>query len=59
MYFSLSFPTYFTLETKSKFGIARAEKDVEYNFLNKHPISIKENTKNFSGILALKEQGEF
>ena len=38
VHFSLSFPTYFTLETKSEFGTTRAEKDVEDNFLNKHPL---------------------
>ncbi len=41
MHFSLSFTTYFTLETKREFGTARAEKGVEDNFLNKHPILIK------------------
>jgi hypothetical protein len=41
VHFSLSFPIYFTLETKSEFGTARAEKDVEDNFLNKDSILIK------------------
>jgi len=41
VHFSLPFPTYFILETKSELGIARAEKGVEDNFLNKHPILIK------------------
>ncbi len=41
MHFSLPFPIYFTLETKREFGTTRAEKSVEDNFLNKHPISIK------------------
>jgi hypothetical protein len=41
VHFSLPFPTYFTLETKSGFGTTRAEKGVEDNFLNKHPILIK------------------
>ena len=41
VHFGLPFPTYFTLETKSEFGIARAEKGIEDNFLNKHPILIK------------------
>jgi len=39
--FSLPFPTYFTLETKSGFGTTRAEKGVEDNFPNKHPLLIK------------------
>ena len=38
VYFSLPFPTYLTLETKSEFDIARAEKGVEDNFSNKHLI---------------------
>ena len=37
MHFSLPFPIYFTLEAKSEFGIVKAEKGVEDNFLNKHP----------------------
>ncbi|GAH54950.1 unnamed protein product [marine sediment metagenome] len=43
MHFSLPFPTYFTLETEtiSEFGTTRAEKGVEDNFPNKHPILIK------------------
>ena len=43
VHFSLPFPftTYFTLETKSELGIARAEKGIEDNFLNKHRILIK------------------
>ena len=41
MRFSLSFPTYFTFETKSVFGTTRVEKGVEDNFLNAHPILIK------------------
>jgi len=41
VHFSLPFPTYFTLETKSEFGTTRAEKGVEDNFPNKHFISIK------------------
>ena len=41
VHFSLPFPTYFTLETKSEFGTTRVEKGVEDNFLNKHPILIK------------------
>ena len=41
VHFSLPFPAYFTLETKSEFGTTRAEKGVEDNFLNKHPILIK------------------
>ena len=41
VHFSLPFPTYFTLETKSEFGANRAEKGVEDNFLNKHWILIK------------------
>lgn len=36
VHFSLPFPIYFTLETKSEFGVTRAEKDIEYNFLSKH-----------------------
>ncbi len=47
VHFSLSFSTYFILETKSEFGTTRVEKGVEDNFLNKHPILIKQNTKNF------------
>ena len=45
MHFSLPFPTYFTLETKSEFGATRAEKGIEEYFPNKHPILIKQNTK--------------
>ncbi|GAG67009.1 unnamed protein product [marine sediment metagenome] len=41
VHFSLPFPTYFTLKTKSEFGTSRTEKGVEDNFLNKHPILIK------------------
>ena len=43
MHFSVPFPfpTYFALEIKRKFGIARAEKGVEDNFLNEYPILIK------------------
>jgi hypothetical protein len=41
VHFSLPFPNYLTLETKSEFSIARAEKSVEDNFSNKHPILIK------------------
>jgi hypothetical protein len=41
VHFSLPFPTYFTLKTKSEFGTTRAEKGIEDNFLNKHPILIK------------------
>ena len=41
MHFSLPFPIYFTLETKSEFGTTRAEKGTEDDFLNKHPILIK------------------
>jgi len=41
VHFSLPFPAYFTLKTKSEFGTARAEKGIEDNFLNKHPILIK------------------
>jgi hypothetical protein len=41
VHFSLPFPTYFALETKSEFGTTRAEKGVGDNFLNKHPILIK------------------
>jgi len=37
VHFSLPFPTYFTLETKNKFGTTRAEKGVEDNFITKHP----------------------
>jgi hypothetical protein len=57
VHFSLPFPTYFTLETKSEFGTNRVEKGIEDNFLNEHPILIKQNTKLLSGILALEEQG--
>ena len=32
VHFSLPFPIYFTLETKSEFGITKAEKGVEDNF---------------------------
>jgi len=35
VHFSLPFPVYFILETKSEFGTTRAEKGVEDNFLNK------------------------
>ena len=38
VHFSLPFPAYFILETKSEFGTTRAEKGVEDNFLNKYPI---------------------
>ena len=41
LHFSLPFPTYFTLEIKSEFGTTRAERSVEENFLNEHPILIK------------------
>jgi len=41
VHFSLPFPTYFALETKREFGIARVEKGVEDNFHNEHPILIK------------------
>ena len=47
MHFSLLFRIYFTLETKSEFGTTRAEKGVEDNFPNEHPILIKQNTKTF------------
>ena len=35
------FQLYLTLETKSEFGATRAEKGVEDNFPNEHPILIK------------------
>ena len=38
---SLPFPTYFILEIKSEFGATRAEKGIEDNFVNEHPILIK------------------
>jgi len=38
VHFSLPFPTYFTLETKSEFSTNRAENGVEDNFPNKHSI---------------------
>ena len=41
VHFSLPFPIYFTLETKSEFSTTRAEKGVEDNFYNKHPVLIK------------------
>jgi len=41
VHFSLPFPTYFTLETKSEFGATRVEKGIEDNFLNEHSILIK------------------
>jgi len=41
LHFSLPFPTYLTLKTKSDFGITRAEKGVEEKFPNEHPILIK------------------
>ena len=41
MYSSVIFSTYFIPETKSEFGATRAEKGIEDNFLNKHPILIK------------------
>ena len=41
VHFSLPFPVYFTLETKNEFGTTRAEKCIEDNFYNKHPMLIK------------------
>jgi len=57
VYFSLPFPAYFTLKTKSEFSPARAEKGVEDIIPNKQPILIKQNTKKLCGVLALKGQG--